>query len=99
MIGPSQVYLLSIVMALLQLQPLTRFIIGHKCDTINALLRTLLAAELDDDSVCFDVTTELNQGTFILLGCCVVNMLATFVIMRLCHQVCFSSTLSRMALF
>eukprot|EP00730_Choanoeca_flexa_P002675 TRINITY_DN11127_c0_g1_i3.p1 TRINITY_DN11127_c0_g1~~TRINITY_DN11127_c0_g1_i3.p1 ORF type:complete len:977 (+),score=222.83 TRINITY_DN11127_c0_g1_i3:236-2932(+) len=81
-----EVYLLSIVMALLQLQPLTHFIIGHKCDTINALLRPFLSRELDGDSVCFDVTTDINNGTFILVGCCVVNMLATLVVMRLCHQ-------------
>eukprot|EP00045_Choanoeca_perplexa_P006819 m.59015 g.59015 ORF g.59015 m.59015 type:complete len:1016 (-) comp13804_c0_seq1:15-3062(-) len=81
-----EVYLLSIIMALLQLQPLTRFIIGHKCDTFNALLRTVFATELDGDDVCFDVTTKLNRGTFILLGCCTVNMLATFLVMRLCHQ-------------
>ncbi|EDQ91162.1 uncharacterized protein MONBRDRAFT_31417 [Monosiga brevicollis MX1] len=78
-----EVYLLSIIVALLQLPQLAQFIIGSKCDAINALLRTLFEPVLGNESMCFDVSTELNHGTLVLGLCVLLNFVVTIIVMRM----------------
>ena len=49
------VFIVSIIAALLQIRQFAQFIVGGRCDAIDALLRKYLPNALDGDPVCFDV--------------------------------------------
>ncbi|EGD76998.1 hypothetical protein PTSG_12574 [Salpingoeca rosetta] len=78
-----EVFVLAVIVALLQLRPLAQFIIGDKCTGINALLRILFDSELKGNDKCFDVETELDTGSFVLIGCSVFSVLLTLATLTL----------------
>ena len=84
------VFVLAVFVSLTEISPFAAFIIGDKCDAIDALLKQLAAAapavfDLDGDYKCFDVAVTLNGGTWALCGACVVFTVANFAMMRACH--------------
>lgn len=91
--------MLCVVVAVLQLRLLAGFIIGSKCDAINALLRVAFDKILDGNDRCFDVQTRVNEGIIILSTAAVINFLETVFVLRLCHEVvpCPGSFLSSSA--
>jgi len=57
------VFISSVLAAMLQLSTFAGFLVGDKCDAINPLLKKLL-----DVDTCFQVSPVLEHGTYILLG-------------------------------
>ena len=63
---------LALVVALTEISQFAQFIVGDRCDGVNALLAMLDGApglpgfNLDGDDVCFDVAVELRAGTWAL---------------------------------
>jgi len=60
------VFLVSIIAAILQLPQLTSFIVGDRCNDINAILEWLNPSRLGGDDKCMDVGCELNEGVWVL---------------------------------
>ena len=76
------VLFVSMVACTAEMHLFVRFVIGDRCDTINAVLRVLMDRELDGDDKCFDVVTSLKPGCWVL-GCAAVLFFAAgFVVIR-----------------
>ena len=81
-----EVFVLSIGVSLWQISRFARFIVGHKCDLINEVLKALLDDELGGDDVCFDVHSSLTSGFIYLLFGTVLNCVLCYVLLRLTRQ-------------
>jgi len=75
------VFVVSIVAALLEIEKFSQFIIGDKCDFLKSFL-SKLSPLLDGDNKCFDVIANLNSGCWILFGACVLQIIVTNALMR-----------------
>jgi len=60
------VFCLAILAALFQIRQFATFIVGDKCDGIDAILQAYLDTALDGDDVCFDVETGLLPNSWAL---------------------------------
>lgn len=82
-----EVFVISIIAALLELQQFAQFIIGNKCDMINKFLRTPLAnGLLHGDDKCFDVEATLKTGCWVLFAACAIYVLVGSLVVRGCHN-------------
>ena len=79
------VFGVSLVVALLEIGQFATFIIGTRCDPINALLRRYFDEALEHDDVCFSVETQLLHGCFVLIGAFLLYVVVSSITMRLCH--------------
>ena len=61
------------------------FMVGDKCDGINAILKKYLDKPLDGDDVCFDVVTELNSGAWLLMPAALVASVLAQALLRRAH--------------
>ncbi len=78
-----EVFVLSIVAALLELRQFAGFIVGDKCDTVNKLVAEYLSEALPaGDMLCFTVVTRLTTGTFVLVGASVMIISVGQYVMR-----------------
>ena len=85
--GSLEVFVLSIVAALLELKQFAGFIVGSKCDAINRFVTLYLSEALPlEDRVCFTVITKLTHGTFVLVGASLLIILVGQYIMRTSHH-------------
>jgi hypothetical protein len=57
------VFVVSVVAALLELHQFAAFIVGDSCDDINKILKEYFDDELNGDDTCFDVTATLKTVT------------------------------------
>jgi len=80
------VFIVSVIAALLQLSQFAQFIIGGRCDTINEILQRLNLPILDGDNRCFDVIATLNEGCWILFAASVDFIIVCLLLSRLCHS-------------
>ena len=73
-----EVFLLSILAALFQISTFASFMIGDKCDAIEALAKNIFD-EQDVDTVCFTVDASLESNCwFLLVGACLNAVLVSF---------------------
>ena len=85
--GSIEVFVLSIVAALLELKQFAGFIVGSKCDLINRLVTQYLSEALPEtDEVCFTVITKLTHGTFVLVAASLLIMIVGQYVMRTSHH-------------
>ena len=85
--GAMEVFVLSIVAALLELKQFAGFIVGSKCDMINRLVTAYLSEALPaEDDVCFTVITQLTHGTFVLVSASLLIMVVGQYVMRTSHH-------------
>jgi hypothetical protein len=78
------VFIISIVAALLQIRQFARFIVGGRCDLINAFLARHFAGQLPGDAICFDVRATVEPASAVLFTAGAVLFAATYVVMALC---------------
>jgi len=55
------VFVISIVAALMEIQQFASFIVGDSCDLINEVLKENMDTELEGDDKCFDVVATLKE--------------------------------------
>jgi hypothetical protein len=60
------VFCVSIVAALLEIQQFAAFIVGDSCDQINEILAKYLDQKLDGDDKCFDVVAYVKDDSWAL---------------------------------
>ena len=82
--GALEVFVLSIVAALLELKQFAGFIVGGRCTVIDQYIQKYLSQALPEgDMVCFTVVTKLLSGTFVLVAASVAMILVGQYIMRI----------------
>ena len=82
------VFVVSLIAAVMEIQQFAQFVIGDKCDPINALLVPVKDEWplLRDDARCFDVVTVLQDGSWALFGSVVASTITVWTVMPLCHR-------------
>jgi hypothetical protein len=81
-----EVFVISIIAAVLEIRQFAAFIVGDKCDPINAILKEYFNQELDSDAKCFDVIATLEAGCWILFAACIIYLGVATLVMRVCHR-------------
>lgn len=89
-----EVFVVSILAALLELQQFVGFIVDPYCAqpdfglsvAINTVLQELNLPELRGDNKCFDVTTELDEGCWELFASSVLSVLVSRYVLYQCHD-------------
>ena len=61
------VFCVSIIASLLEIQQFAAFIVGDSCDSINKILEKYLDPVLDGDDKCFDVIAVLNPEVAVIV--------------------------------
>eukprot|EP01092_Planopodium_desertum_P006453 TRINITY_DN2682_c0_g1_i2.p1 TRINITY_DN2682_c0_g1~~TRINITY_DN2682_c0_g1_i2.p1 ORF type:complete len:196 (-),score=29.30 TRINITY_DN2682_c0_g1_i2:69-656(-) len=82
-----EVFVVSVIAALLEIEQFAKFIIGNRCDQINVLLQDYASDLLEGDNVCFDVVATLKEGCWILFAGCLLYLLVGTLVMKICHKV------------
>lgn len=77
-----EVFVASVLAALLELETFAQFIVGTKCDPLDAVLEDLQF----QDPICFGVEAHLAWGCGILFTSAVIYFIFSTVAMRLCHK-------------
>jgi len=84
--GALDVFLVSIVAALLEISQFSRFIMGDRCNLINSFLRDFFDKELHGKDVCYDVRTTISGNSWYLFTAVFLNSCVTFILLRFAHQ-------------
>jgi len=79
------VFVISILASVLEISQFVVFIIGDKCDGINKILPKL-PFHLPGSETCFQITTELRSGFYILLIAAIVSSVTGRVMMSRCKS-------------
>ena len=82
-----EVFVISIIASLVEISTFASFIIGHKCDLINTILKEYFDSALDNasDATCFTVTSSVeDNAAFLVLGV-VVNSFIVSTLLRFIH--------------
>eukprot|EP00750_Incisomonas_marina_P021604 INCI4584.1.p1 GENE.INCI4584.1~~INCI4584.1.p1 ORF type:complete len:1442 (-),score=215.53 INCI4584.1:1511-5836(-) len=80
------VFILSIIVALLELPQYVSFIVGDKCDAIDVITEQFPWVVPDGDTHCFDVTTSLKSGCWILVNATVMYLTVSYSLTRVCDR-------------
>jgi hypothetical protein len=80
------VFVISIIAALLEISQFAQFIIGDRCNLINQILADYFSNELNGVDKCFNVVTKLDAGCWLLFGGCISYIISSIVVMRTCHR-------------
>jgi hypothetical protein len=79
------VFVVSIVAAVLEIERLALFIVGDKCDSLNKILKSLPLVEgLADVKTCFALNTELKDGFWVLLFAVIISSVMGRVMIARC---------------
>lgn len=72
------VFTLSLLVSMVQITQFTNFMVGHRCDLINEILKKFFTHEefIEGHYKCFEVLTILENGTFLLIAAAVINTVA-----------------------
>jgi len=82
-----EVFVVSIIAALLEIQQFAAFIIGDKCDGIDKILEKYFVDQLDGDVTCFDVIATLESGCWLLFGACIIYVAVGSLVIRTTHKI------------
>jgi hypothetical protein len=90
-----EVFVVSIIVALLEIEQFVQFIVDPYCNpisgfSINKILREAWAGsqlqdELNHDDVCFDVIASLDVGCWLLFSASVLSLAGSSFVLRKCH--------------
>ncbi len=84
-----EVFVLSVIAALTELEQFAQFLVGDRCDFINPVLHKYFSSFLNGSDKCFDVTTTLTWGCWIMFVACVLYLAVGQVVMSLCHSIVY----------
>jgi len=76
------VFAVGVVAALLEISKFAQFMVGDRCDALNRFLGKHLDRALGGDDKCFDVSTELTRGAWVLLPAAFVSGVVGVVLLR-----------------
>ena len=88
------VFLITIIASLVELQLAAQFLVGNRCDLINALVAQLHWPSLADDAKCFDVIATLSEGAWALIISTMFSLISSFIVMVICRDALVQRTLA-----
>lgn len=76
------VFIVSILAAVLEISQFARFMVGDKCDAIDPIIKTFFSQEdlIKGHETCFDVVTTLESGSWFLFAAAIVHTIATILV-------------------
>jgi len=80
------VFVVSIMAAILEIQQFAEFLVGDKCDVIDSFLKEYMNNDLDGYNTCFTVIATLSDGCWVLFFACVVSITVSQTVMQTCHK-------------
>mmetsp|Transcript_10112 Transcript_10112/g.19792 ORF Transcript_10112/g.19792 Transcript_10112/m.19792 type:complete len:2068 (+) Transcript_10112:36-6239(+) len=79
------VMVISLIAAILEIQQFAKFLVGDKCDQINALIEEFYHEKFQPYDTCFDVIATLSSGCWALFAASIVSIIVAQTVMRSCH--------------
>jgi hypothetical protein len=76
------VFMVSLVAALLEIRQFTSFMIGGRCDVINRIIAEYFSQEVGGDTKCFDVEVQFKEGCWYYLVAMLIYTLTATLVMR-----------------
>lgn len=82
------VFMVSIMAGVLEIRQFALFIIGDKCDGLDALVAKIppIASRVPGAITCFDVESELQPGFYVLLVAVIVSTIVGNIVMHRCSE-------------
>jgi hypothetical protein len=80
------VFVISIIAAIVEISQFTAFIVGDKCDFINPFLEKFFDNTLDGHDTCFEVEAFLQSGCWILFAAAIMYFIGSMVVMKVCRN-------------
>ena len=81
------VLVLALIASIIEIKSFVKFMVGDKCDAINAILVKYMDKPLDGHDVCFDVDAELRPGIVFLFTAVLVHAIVANIAMSACRAV------------
>ena len=80
------VFILSIIAAILQISQFTAFIVGDKCDFIDPYIDKYFYNVLDGHNTCFEVKAYLQSGAWILFVAAITFFIVSYFVRKICRN-------------
>ena len=80
------VFILSIIAAIMQISQFTQFIVGDKCDAIDPFIAKYFYNTLDGHNTCFEVQAYLQSGAWILFIAAITFTIVSIVVKKVCRN-------------
>ena len=80
------VFILSIIAAILQISQFTAFIVGDKCDSIDPYIHKYFYNVLDGHNTCFEVKAYLQSGAWILFVAAITFFIVSYFVRKICRN-------------
>ena len=80
------VFVISIIAAIVEISQFTAFIVGDKCDFINPFLEKFFDKTLNGHDTCFEVEAYLQSGCWILFAAAIMYFIGSMVVMKVCRN-------------
>mmetsp|Transcript_10845 Transcript_10845/g.28438 ORF Transcript_10845/g.28438 Transcript_10845/m.28438 type:complete len:238 (+) Transcript_10845:597-1310(+) len=80
------VFVASLLGALTQIERFSLFVVGHRCNVIDGLVSTYLAALVKGEPRCFDVKASLRPDCWALFAAVALSALATRLVTGHCER-------------
>ena len=80
------VFVVSIIAAVLEIGQFAHFIVGDKCDFINPFIKKYFSETLDGHDTCFEVEAYLQSGCWVLFISAITYFIASFIVMKVCRK-------------
>eukprot|EP01127_Copromyxa_protea_P017743 TRINITY_DN5453_c0_g1_i1.p1 TRINITY_DN5453_c0_g1~~TRINITY_DN5453_c0_g1_i1.p1 ORF type:complete len:1061 (+),score=251.87 TRINITY_DN5453_c0_g1_i1:40-3222(+) len=76
------VFVVAIFVSLVELNQFATFVVGDRCDFLEAILKEYFSTALHGDTTCFLVTTYLSEGSWLLFISVVCYLISSTFVMR-----------------
>ena len=80
------VFVISIIAAVVEIGQFTEFIVGDKCDFINPFIEQYFSNILDGHNTCFEVKADLQSGCWILFIAAITYFIGSMIVMNVCRN-------------
>jgi hypothetical protein len=80
------VFVVSIIAAIVEIGQFAAFIVGDKCDFINPFLEKFFYKTLDGHTTCFEVEANLQSGCWFLFAAAIMYFIGSMVVMKVCRN-------------
>ncbi len=80
------VFVISIIAAVVEIGQFTQFIVGDKCDFINPFIQKYFTEILDGHNTCFEVKAYLQSGCWVLFAAAITYFIGSMIVMKVCRN-------------
>ena len=80
------VFVVSIMAAILEIGQFAEFIVGDKCDFIQPIIEKYFGKILEGHKKCFEVKAYLKSGCWFLFAAAISYFISSFIVMKVCRN-------------